>query len=308
MLLPMLLFMQLALSVPVAPPTSLAARETATAPGVTDPFVDVLPESLTAAERAADKLSAISMDVAFDPDLGTIGGEMTVTWRNPASETLADVWFRLFPNAFYYGEGSLVVTDLTVNGAQVTQQLTLDDTALGVTLPSPVAPGESAVIALSFTTSVPADTTGSYGIFNRDTGNGSWVLADWYPVLAVYEDDAGWVLPEATSFGDPTYAPSAFYDVQVKAPDDLEVVGTGIIVAETKENGTITRSFVAGPARDFVMVADDDFAPISLDVDGTLLTLWTAPDLDPAIAEQTLDSRRRCTALLQRPLRDVSGE
>ena len=289
MLLPMLLFMQLALSVPVAPPTSVAARETATVPGVADPFVDVVPGALAAADRAANELSAISMDVAFDPDLSTIGGEMTVTWRNPASETLADVWFRLFPNAFYYGEGSLVVTDLTVNGAQVTQRLTLDDTALGVTLPAPVAPGESAEIALSFTTTVPADTTGSYGIFNRDTGNGSWVLADWYPVLAVYEEDAGWVLPEATSFGDPTYAPSAFYDVQVKAPDDLEVVGTGIITSETNDNGTIIRSFVAGPARDFVMVADDDFAPISLDVDGTLLTLWTAPDLDPAIAEQTLD-------------------
>ena len=60
------------------------------------------------------------------------------------------------------------------------------------------------------------------------------MLADWYPILAVYEEGAGWALPEATSFGDPTYAPSAFYDVQVTAPDDLQIVATGVLATETK--------------------------------------------------------------------------
>ena len=287
MLLAMLI--QGALSLPAAHPGSVAARETAIVPGVVDPFADVVPSALASAERAADELSAIHLDVAFDPALGTIGGEMTVTWRNPVTIPLRNVWFRLFPNAFYYGEGSLLVADLTVDGTPVAPEFSLDDTALRVPLPAPVPPGESAEIVLAFTTTVPADSTGSYGIFNRDTQNGSWILADWYPVLAVYEEESGWALPEATSFGDPTYAPSAFYDVQVTAPDDLEVVGTGVITGETEENGTITRNFVAGPARDFVMVADDDVAPLSQEVDGTLLTLWSAPDLDPGISEQTLD-------------------
>jgi aminopeptidase N len=157
-------------------------------------------------------------------------------------------------------------------------------------LPVPVDPGESAELALTFTATVPADSTGSYGIFSRDTRNGSWVLADWYPILAVWEEGDGWALPEVTSSGDPTYAPSAFYDVQVTAPDDLEVVATGVLATETKANGAVTRHFVAGPARDFVLVADDDNAPLSQEVDGTLLTLWTPPSLDPTIAEQTLEA------------------
>ena len=269
---------------------ALLARETATVPGVVDPFADVVPEALVPAERAADELSAIRMDVALDPAIGAIGGEMSVTWRNPASQPLEDVWFRLFPNAFYYGEGDLQVADVTVDGAPVSPELALDDTALRVPLPAPVDPGESAEIALTFTSTVPADSTGSYGIFSRDTGNGSWVLADWYPILAVWEEGDGWALPEATSFGDPTYAPSAFYDVRVTAPDDLEVVATGVLATETNENGAVTRHFVAGPARDFVLVADDDNAPLSQEVDGTLLTLWTPPSLDPAIGEQTLET------------------
>ena len=119
---------------------------------------------------------------------------------------------------------------------------------------------------------------------------GSWVLADWYPILAVWEEGDGWALPEATAFGDPTYAPSAFYDVRVTAPDDLEVVATGVVASETDERRDHHRSFVAGPARDFVLVADDDNAPLSQQVDDTLLTLWTPPSLDPAIGEQTLET------------------
>jgi hypothetical protein len=269
-------------------PTRVVARETATVPGTIDPFADVAAGALVPAERAADELSIIRMDVAFDPHMGAIGGEMSVTWRNPASEPLADAWFRLFPNASYYGEGGLQVEDVTVDGAPVSPDLALDDTALRVPLPVPVDPGESVEIALTFTSTVPADSTGSYGIFNRDTGNGSWVLADWYPVLAVWEEGSGWALPEATTLADPTYAPSAFYDVRVTAPDDLDVVTTGVLATETKENGAVTRRFVAGPARDFVLVADDDNAPLSQEVDDTLLTLWTPPALAPAIAEQTL--------------------
>ena len=116
------------------------------------------------------------------------------------------------------------------------------------------------------------------------------MLADWHPILAVYEEDDGWVLPEPTSFGDPTYAPSAFYDVRIAAPENLEVVATGVELAETDEGDVGERRFVAGPARDFVIVADDDFAPLSREVDGTTLTLWTAPTLAPAVAEQTLDA------------------
>src|SRR5215217_3507659 len=280
MLTAMLLHLPLPLPWHTTAPASVTARETATVPGVVDPFADVVPEALVSAERAADELSAVRMDVALDPAIGAIGGEMSITWRNPASQPLEDVWFRLFPNAFYYGEGGLQVADVTVDGAPVVPELALDDTALRVPLLAPVDPGESAAIALSFTSTVPADSTGSYGIFNRDTRTGSWVLADWYPILAVWEEGDGWVLPEATAFGDPTYAPSAFYDVRVTAPEDLEVVATGVLATQTDEAGTITRDFVAGPARDFVLVADDDNAPLSRQVNGTLLSLWTPPSLD----------------------------
>lgn len=285
------LFTLVLLVVLLVPPTwalPAHAAETATIPGPVDPFADVVPSALAPAERAADQLSAITMDVTLDPGASSIGGEMTVTWRNPAPEPLAEVWFRLFPNAGYYGEGNLAIADLTVDGRAVTPEQALDDTALRVPLPEAVSPGQSAEISLAFTTTIPADSTGSYGIFSHDTGGGSWVLADWFPLLAVYEDDDGWALPPVTSFGDPTYAPSAFYQVAITAPADLTVVTTGVIAAEREDGETVTRQYVAGPARDFVIVADDDHSAIREDVGETELTLWTAPDLDAATSEQTL--------------------
>lgn len=269
----------------------LVAADTAAVPGTADPFADVIPAVLAPAEQAAEHLSAIRMDVAIDPAASAIGGQMTVTWRNPAPEPLGEVWFRLFPNAPYYGEGNLDITEAAVDGQAVVPELALDGSALRVPLPAPIAPGESVEITLAFTTIVPADSTGSYGIFQRDTRNGSWVLADWFPILAVYEAEDGWALPPVTHFGDPTYAPSAFYDVRITAPADLAVAATGVLAGEVAnpESGTIARHYIAGPARDFVIVADDDHAPLGREIAGTRLTLWTAPDLAPATRQHTLD-------------------
>jgi hypothetical protein len=278
------------LSLLVTLPLSAWAVETATVPGAVDPFADVTPRALAPAERAADELSAVVLDVALDPEERTIGGEMRVTWRNPASVPLAEVWFRLFPNAGYYGEGELTIAEATVDGQTVITELAIDDTALMVPLPDPVGPGETAEIELDFTATVPADSTGSYGIFNHDTADGSWILADWHPLLAVWEEGDGWALPPVTAFGDPTYAPSAFYDVRLAAPDDLAVAAAGVMAEAWEEDGVITHRFIAGPSRDFVIIANDDHAPLSRDVAQTRVTLWTTPDLDSAIAETTLDA------------------
>ena len=260
---------------PVATPTSVL-------------LADVPAALLPGAERALRGLSSVQITATLDPAQSTISGEMNVTWRNPVPGPAWEVWFRLFPNASYYGEGGMTVSDVAVNGASVTPELALDDTALRVPLPEPVAAGGTAQIAMQFVATVPADSTGSYGIFTHDTQAGLWVLADWHPLLAVREPDAGWP-PPVTSFGDPTYAPGASYDVTVTAPENLLLASSGLTIETATVNGQTTRRTIAGPARDFVMVAADQAIPLRQDVDGTQVTLWTAPDLDPAIAARTMD-------------------
>jgi aminopeptidase N len=268
-------------------PASLQATpiSTPTSPLLADVPAALLPE----AERALRELSVVEVTATLDPAQSTVSGEMTVTWRNSIAESQREVWFRLFPNASYYGEGGMTVAEVTVDGSPVTPELALDDTALRVPLPAPVAPGGTAQIAMRFVATVPVNSTGSYGIFTHDTQAGLWVLADWHPLLAVVEPDGQWALPPVTSFGDPTYAPGAFYDVTLTAPENLLVASSGITVETTTTGGQTTRRTIAGPARDFVMVAAEQAVPLRQQVGDTQVTLWTAPDLDPAVAVRTLE-------------------
>src|SRR5690242_3843190 len=82
-----LIVLALLLVVQVAGPLSVRARDTAVIPA-DDLLADVLPAARTMATRAEGELSSARMDVALDPAASTIGGEMTVTWRNPARQPL----------------------------------------------------------------------------------------------------------------------------------------------------------------------------------------------------------------------------
>jgi len=177
--------------VTVAYPSGAWSREISLHPGGGDLLADVLPQAQDLVLREAGALNTYQMDVTLDATVGTISGKMLVTWHNQASQPLSEVWFRLFPNAFYYGEGGLTVDHVLVDDSPVTPKLALDDTALRVSLPGPISPGDTATIALNFTTTIPADSTGSFGIFSHATRAGSWVLADWQPLLAVWEDGSG---------------------------------------------------------------------------------------------------------------------
>jgi aminopeptidase N len=265
----------------------LAAR--AAAP---DAYADVLPDlRATISAETAERLSDYRLEATLDPATSAIAGEAAVTYHNTAATPLDEIYFRLYPNAGYYGEGALTIDAASAAGTAVTPVLEVDDTALRVDLPAPLAPGETVAIELDFTTTVPTDSTGSYGIFTRDSAEGTWILADWHPVLAVYEDDLGWVIDPATSFGDPTYAASSLYDVTITAPPDLTVVASGLAVAAAERDGLVAHHYVAGPAREFTLVVDDDYEAVSTEVDGTTITVYTEPELAATVAgEATLDA------------------
>ncbi len=295
-------------------PSSLAiARQEAAAP-----LAEVLPGQRASVESIAETLSAYRIEAAVDEAAGTVAGTATVTWRNPADVALSEVWFRLFPNAGYYGEGGLAVGEATVDGQPATTGLALEDTALRVDLPEPVAPGGTATLVLPFVATVPADSRGSYGIFQRDSGSGTWIMAGWHPTLAVYDPgpDGGWNLAPPTSAGDPTYAASSLFDVSLRAPAGWRVVSSGAAVAAEDADGSTVHRIVAGPAREFTLVLDADFAvaeavaeampgapseggaaiPASPAVatpiagETTLVRAWGEPGTDPAALERAAES------------------
>jgi hypothetical protein len=246
-------------------------------------LTDVIPAWRDEVEADTEgALSRYQIEAGFDTEAGTIAGTMTVEYVNASPDPLDDVYFRLYPNASYYAGGELAISDVQVESTLVEPVLEVGDTALRVPLLDPVAAGASVEIALSFTTVVPLDAEGSYGIFDRDGASGTWTLADWHPVLAVYEPDAGWKIDPPTRFGDPTYAASSLFDVRLTAPAGWEVVTSGTTIEERPAGEATERHYLAGPAREFTMVADDDFARGSVVVGETTIHSWFEPSLAAA--------------------------
>ena len=250
---------------------------------------DLLPgirEATAAATK--DELDSYVLDVAIDPATNTITGTEKVVYRNSSGVRQSEVYFRLFPNAGYYGEGSLTVTDLTIDGEPVAGELSASDTVLRVPLANPLDPGVAAMIAMTFSTVVPADSQGSFGILSRSGYSGTWILTDWYPSLAGFEPDRGWRIDAPTLFGDPTFAETALYDVTVTAPADLTLVTSGVEVTTDSEGAPGERRFVAGPARDFSIVGDDDYVALTSASGDTVVTTYVNPG-EEAAGQTALD-------------------
>ncbi len=133
-------------------------------------------------------------------------------------------------------------------------------------------------MSFRFRTVIPRDSSGTYGIFSHESGYGTWILADWYPIVAGWEPETGWRLDEPTEIGDPTFSDAALYDVTVEAPAGFTVVATGSAVEDEDIGGNAVTRFVTGPVREFSLVADEDYEAMTAEVDGTTITMYVNPD------------------------------
>lgn len=226
-----------------------------------------------------------TIDLNIDYTDHTFQGKTHILYTNREDTPIDTLYLRLLPNADNtYGNGSLEVSQVFVDGLAVESETSLSDTVLQVSLPEPLQPGESINIEMELIGIVPEDygdpqnPTG-YGIYNIT--DGVMALASFYPILAVYDED-GWNLDPTSPIGDSVYSDMAFYTVNLTVPEDLVVASTGSEVKRNTTNGQTTYQFVSGPARDFFLVMSPDFEVVSRDVDGTQVNSYYLPDTSRA--------------------------
>ncbi len=206
-----------------------------------------------------------------------ITGTMTVEYTNTTGDPLTELPFRLYANAFDELGDLLRVSDVMVDGAGVTSTQSDDGSTVYVPFAEPLAPDDSVTIDMAFVAAVPVNARQNYGIFNIDPTNGTWALAHWYPMLAGWDPERGWVLDPPSANGDPIFSTTATYDVTLRTPADWRAVTSGIEIESTDIDSGIERRFVTGPSRDFTMVLDDDFGVAERDVNGTTISSWYNP-------------------------------
>jgi hypothetical protein len=232
------------------------------------------------AAQTEGTLDRYRLDLTLDPAASTIGGREEIEVINDFGEPVDRLALRVYPNAVYYGEGTTTIDDIEIDGASGSGAFSRnDETVYWIELSESLADGETTTVAFDFTTVIPTDSAGTYGIFSHDTVRGTWVLADWYPIVAGYESGTDWYVNAPTDQGDPTFSSAATYAVSLDAPSGLRLASTGSVTSATDERDGLTEyEIVTGPVREFTLVLDDNAELLSGNAGDVKVNVWFNPD------------------------------
>lgn len=236
--------------------------------------------TLQAGNYQSSEIPYYRIHLDIDLDALEYQGEMYLDYVNHEDTSLDSLFFRLLPNGNGgFGDGSLLVTLVEVNGAPVAPSLSLEDTVLQVPLPVSIQIGQATNLKFLFEGKIPEDfgfprSPGGYGIFNYS--NSVLTLSAFYPMLSVY-DQGDWSLNLPSSIGDSIFSDCANYSVSISLPEDVYVVATGVEKKGEISGNNQILTYESGPARDFFIVASPLFEKISRQVDGTMVNVFYLP-------------------------------
>ncbi len=241
-------------------------------------------------------------------------GQQTVTWTNPGKKPVTDLYFHLYPNAFYSAKstfmkesgGKLRQDKATPNshgymelkrlqtqeGESLLPRLQYvqpddgnksDKTLVRLRLPEPVAAGKSVTLQLAFEVKLPE-------VFARMGYSGNFIMAgQWFPKIAAYETsgtrgraDEGWNLHQYHGNSE-FYSNFGIFNVKIDVPENYKVAATGYQAKTTPlKNNRTEYYFYAEDVHDFAWSASPDFiyseAPLSDEgIPGVLIKLYLDP-------------------------------
>lgn len=179
------------------------------------------------------------IDAELDPKTSRLTGASRVHYHNRSPDTLGVLQVMLYQNAF--AEGAERVRQVPVTGGVTLERVTLDGTSLSggarlgagyrvdgtllyITPAQPLLPGDSAVLEFDWHFTVPPRGAPRTGHADGE----AYVVAQWYPQVAMYDDVRGWHdLPYWTN-GE-FHQPYADYEVALTVPEGWSVSATGVL-------------------------------------------------------------------------------
>ncbi len=179
-------------------------------------LITIFPEPLS------PRIANYDINVTLDDEAKRITGDMVITWNNPSDDTIADLQFHLYMNAFKNnrstfirelmhssgvgsdsgrprkspwekdaGWGWIRIDSMKVDGQDVTGDIAYiqpddqnedDRTVIRVPLATPIAPRATTTIELSFQAKLP-QCKRRMGWWADDF----FMMSHWFPKIAVYE-------------------------------------------------------------------------------------------------------------------------
>lgn len=206
--------------------------------------------------------SDIIYTISLSQEENKVNCTQSTTITNVYSEGLTSLTFNLYANAYSetavnkaYSEalssyGGIKITSVSIAGIVCVYSYSKDNSLLYVTIPE-LALDESVTVDMAYAVTLPQCDL-RMGIDGNTTK-----LSNFYPQLAVYEDNA-FREDAFSTIGDPFYSEVADYEVVITVPSETVVACSGSLISETPSDTNTVLKYSADKIRDFAIVMDND--------------------------------------------------
>lgn len=221
-------------------------------------------------------LNEYVITATYDSENQSLQCIQEVLYANNSDNTISEVCFFLYPNAFAEGQkpvatfynskvypngesfGNIEFFSIRIDGVDVEYEIDEDDgSILTVVLPSTLYPNETVTISMEYAVNL-ANIRHRLG-YGDDTVN----FGNYFPIACVYEN--GFVKNQFTSSGDPFYSDVANFEVTISYPNTFTLASTG--QQSTMDDGsTKVTVCTAENVRDFCFVLSEKFEVITATV------------------------------------------
>jgi len=245
-------------------------------------------------EALSPRISKYTISVTLHPDTKILDGQMVLDWKNPSRDTIHELQFHMYLNAFKNSESTFwkesggqlrgikskgnnkltwgwvdILKMETGSGKELTNTIRFihpddqndkDQTVISVSLEEPVLPGGSIRLNIDFQSKLPK-------IFARTGYSNDYFLAgQWFPKIGVYEP-AGMRYAEKGQWNchqfhanSEFYANFSVYKVNITLPKDYVVGAVGELKSEKiNADGSKTLTYQANDVVDFAWTASPHF-------------------------------------------------
>jgi hypothetical protein len=208
----------------------------------------------------------------LDPARARVQGEETITYHNRSPDTLSHLVLHLYQNVFAPGvqrvrrvppTDGITLENVAVDGATARAAspqagratYRIDGTVMTLQLPRPLPPGGRVSLDIAWHFTVPPRGAPRTGHDDRE----AFVVAQWYPQIATYDDIHGWHDLPYWSNGE-FYLEYGDFDVSLTVPEGWLVGASGTLqnAEEVLAPQTLERLDAARTQNDIVRVVTAD--------------------------------------------------
>ncbi|HEX6307437.1 MAG TPA: M1 family metallopeptidase [Longimicrobiales bacterium] len=179
------------------------------------------------------------IEAELDPATARLQGEQVIVYRNNSPDTLRTILMHLYQNAFAEGvqrvrqvpiTGGTTIRRIAVNNVEARRERAgasgstyrIDGTLLWLDLARPLLPGASVELEVGWHFTVPPRGAPRTGHDDHE----AFVVAQWYPQVAVYDDVRGWHDRPYWTNGE-FYLEYGDFEVLLTVPEGWLVTATG---------------------------------------------------------------------------------